>query len=62
MRASLPLQVELVDFLRVFGVDQLRNVLELLPELQYGLLENSDLPGRPVLEHIRVSQWVYEHI
>lgn len=62
MAGRLPLEVELVHFLRVLAPDQFRDELELLPELQDGLLEHRHLPRRPLLEDEAGGHWVHQDV
>lgn len=57
-----PLQVKLIDVLRVFCLDQLSNELELLAESKDSLLEDRHFPWCPFLEDTDRSNWVYENV
>lgn len=51
MACGFPLQVELVDFLGILGLDEFGQELELLAEFEDGLLEDGHFARRPPLEH-----------
>lgn len=62
MRGSLPLKIKLIDLFDILGLDEFRNILKSLSELEYSLLENGHFPGRPAFEHIGVCQRIYQNI
>lgn len=59
---GFPLQVKFIDILRVLGLDELSDELELLAEPEDGLLEDGHFPRRPFLEDAGGSDWVDEDV
>lgn len=62
MTCGFPLQVELINILRIFGLDELGDELELFAESKDGLLEDCHLSWRPFLEDAGRCHWVYEDV
>ena len=62
MAGRLPLQIELIDLLGIFSLNQLGQKLKLLAEFENGLLEDCNFPGCPFLEHRHWRYWTYQDL